>query len=536
MSSVVATRPVPARRIPVELLRDRNLSAAALGRVGCATFEELAEAVASQFQLPRLAIDTIEIAPELVPLVSRTLAEKHRIVPVFASTQELTIATCNPAELDLFDWLGRELKRSITVVIATAAEIQRAQRRLYDRHTAVSTETDHDANVSNQAIAEASPIVSGIIAAAMKQHASDIHIEATERGTVVRFRIDGVLRAVESRPIELHSAIVSRVKVLANLDISIRHVPQDGRIKFVTGGGTIDLRVSILPTYWGEKVVCRLLDNTRAVQSLEVLGFEAEHRRAFLKMVEAPYGLVLVTGPTGSGKSTTLYAGLNAAMSPDLNVVTVEDPIEYQLAGINQVPVNPRRGLTFANALRSILRQDPDVILIGEIRDQETAVIAAEAALTGHLVLSSLHTNDAIGAVIRLTEMGVPPYLVAPSLLGIVAQRLVRKICKTCTEFYEPTADELAGLGLPNVPAGTRVARGRGCVDCHGTGYAGRFAVRALLAVDDRLRAAIAREAGADEIRSLAAASGFKTMRFAALRAWLSGLTTSREVVRLTCG
>jgi type II secretory ATPase GspE/PulE/Tfp pilus assembly ATPase PilB-like protein len=329
---------------------------------------------------------------------------------------------------------------------------------------------------------------------------------------------------------------VSRIKVLANLDISIRHVPQDGRIKLPTGGGSIDLRVSVLPTYWGEKVVCRVLDNQRAVLSLDKLGFEAAHRRDFLRMAQSPHGLVLVTGPTGSGKSTTLYAALNAVMSPDVNVVTVEDPIEYQIQGINQVPVNPKRGLTFASALRSILRQDPDVILVGEIRDHETGVIAAEAALTGHLVMTSLHTNDAVGAITRLTEIGIPPYLVAPSLLGVVAQRLVRRVCTGCAEHYEPAADELEAVDLPNVPPGTTVVRGRGCEACHGSGYAGRFAVREVLQVTDKMRAQIARGATADQLSELADADGFKTMRFAALRAWLAGTTTTREVMRLTCG
>ena len=523
------------RRIPLELVRDRNPSAAALARAGCTTMEDLASATAAQYRLPRLQLDTVDIAPELAKVVTQLLAERHRVVPIFATPQELTLAACDPSELELFDWLGREIKRTIAVVVATPAEIHRAQRRLYDHSHAIAMD-DERVDVSKEALAEASTIVSSLISAAIKQQASDIHIEASERGTVVRFRVDGLLRAVETRPAELHAAIINRIKILAKLDISIHHVPQDGRIKLPGAAGNIDLRVSILPTYWGEKVVCRVLDNQRAVQSLAALGFEAEQRRAFLRMVQSPYGLVLVTGPTGSGKSTTLYAALSAVLSPELNVVTVEDPIEYQIPGINQVPVNPKRGLTFANALRSILRQDPDVILVGEIRDHETGIIAAEAALTGHLVMTSLHTNDAIGAITRLTEIGVPPYLIAPSLLGVVAQRLGRRICKSCVEPYEPTAEELATLGLPEVPVGTTVARGRGCPACQGSGYAGRFAVREVLTVNDRMRAAIAKNATSDELAAIAQGVGFKTMRFAALRAWLAGITTVAEVVRLTCG
>jgi type IV pilus assembly protein PilB len=522
-------------RITMRLIRDRNPSAAALQKAGCATVEELATAVATQFQLPRLELDNLDIAADLAKLVARPLAERHRIVPVFGNPQELTLAVVDPSELELFDWFGRELRRAITVVVATAAEIARAQRRLYEGRLRVTLD-DEQENVSAEAAAEASSIVNRIISAAMSQGASDIHIEASERGTAVRFRVDGVLRTVETRPSELHAAIISRIKVLAQLDISIRHMPQDGRIKIPGARGDIDLRVSVLPTYWGEKVVCRVLDNARAVQSLEALGFPPAQRKDFLKMVQASYGLVLVTGPTGSGKSTTLYAALNAVLSPDVNVVTVEDPVEYQIPGINQVPVNAKRGLTFASALRSILRQDPDVILIGEIRDQETGVIAAEAALTGHLVMSSLHTNDAVGAITRLTEIGVAPYLVAPSLLGVVAQRLARKICPHCIERYEPPQEEIDLLGLDRLPSGTVVARGRGCASCHGTGYAGRTAIREVLQIDEQMRGLLARESTADQLRKHALDNGFKTMRFAALRAWLAGTTTAREVMRLTCG
>jgi type IV pilus assembly protein PilB len=526
----VAPRVPAPRRIPVEMLREKTLSAAQLARVGCDTIEQFAEAVAAQFQLPRLPIDTIDLVPELVQLVPRQLAEQHRIVPVFVSPQELTLAVCDPTGIEVFDWLGRELKRSVALVIATPAEVQRAQRRLYEARQPVNLEADVD--VSKEDLAEASSIVGGLFSAAVAQRASDIHIEATDRNTVVRFRVDGVLRQVETRPIELHAAIVSRVKVLANLDIAVRQVPQDGRIKLPGGG--IDLRVSILPTYYGEKVVCRILDNTRSVLPLEALSFEPAHQAALLRMVQAPHGLVLVTGPTGSGKSTTLYAALNAVKTPEVNIVTVEDPVEYQLPGINQVPINPRRGLTFAGALRSILRQDPDIILVGEIRDQETGSLAAEAALTGHLVLSSLHTNDAVGAVLRLAEIGVPPYLFAPTLLGVVAQRLMRKNCPHCTERYTPEARELEVLGLPELPADVQVMKGRGCNACHGSGLLSRIAVREVLPIDDEMRQMISNNASGDELRRHAASTGFRTMRFSALRLWLAGVTSTREVVRVT--
>ncbi len=519
------------RHVPIEMLRERNLSAVSLARVGCATIEQFAEVIAAQFQVPRLALDGIDLLPDLIALVSRALADQHRLVPVFADARELTIAVCDPSALELFDWLGRELKRSIVVVIATPGEIQRAQRRLYEMR--VSAGVDEEVDVTKEALAEASTIVSRLFTAAIAQRASDIHIEASDRTTVVRFRVDGVLRQVETRPIELHAAIVSRIKVLANLDISIRQVPQDGRIKLTAHAG-IDLRVSVLPTYFGEKVVCRLLDNQRAVLPLDALGFEAAQKRDLLRMLQSPNGLILVTGPTGSGKSTTLYAALNAVRTPEVNVVTIEDPVEYQIPGINQVPINPRRGLTFAGALRSILRQDPDVILVGEIRDEETGALAAEAALTGHLVLSSLHTNDAIGAVLRLSEIGVAPHLIAPTLLGVVSQRLVRKVCTRCVERYSPDPHELSSVGLPSVPPGTQVSRGRGCPECHGSGYAGRVAVREILTIDNELRGMISNHAKAEEMRVHATSVGFRTMRFSALRLWLAGVTSTHEVLRVT--
>jgi type IV pilus assembly protein PilB len=542
-TSATATPPAgvpvrtPASRAAaaVELVKGRKLSTAALSAAGFTSIDEVIDVVAKQFRLPRLELDTIALEPELGNLVPRALAERHRIVPVFASAQELSLAVSDPTQIEVVDWLSRELKRTVTTVLATPSEIDRALRRLYEpKPTGSSLEVD--VNVSQEALLEATPIVNGIIVGALEQGASDIHVEATERDTVVRYRVDGALRLVESRPIELHPAVVSRIKVLANLDISIRQIPQDGRIKLKHNGTDIDLRVSVLPTYWGEKVVCRVLDNKRAALPLDELGFTGQERAIFDRMISAPYGLLLVTGPTGSGKSTTLYAALNAVKTPDVNIVTVEDPVEYQIAGINQVQVNVKRGLTFSGALRSILRQDPDIVLVGEIRDHETGVIAAEAALTGHLVMSSLHTNDAVGSITRLTEMGIEPYLVAPSLVGVIAQRLVRRNCTHCSEPHRPEPVDLEGLGLPDLPANVTFMRGKGCEVCQKTGYKGRVAIRELLEVTDPIRAMIARGATADELRAHVDASGFRSMRFAALRLLLAGTTSAREVLRVTRG
>ena len=518
----------------LDLLRQRRLAPAALAAVGFQSVDQVLDLVATHFRVARLEIDTLDLPPALAERIPQAVAEKHRIVAVAETQYDITVATSDPTQIEIFDWLGRQLRRPVTTVLAGPGEIDRALRRLYQpRATAPADDPEH---LSQEALAEATPIVNAIFAGAVAQRASDIHVEPSERDVTVRYRVDGALRVVETRPIELHPAIVSRIKVLAQLDISIRHAPQDGRIKVRVGGGELDLRVSVLPTFWGEKVVCRLLDSTRAALPLDALGFEAAQRDAFRRMIEAPHGLVLVTGPTGSGKSTTLYAALNAVRSPEINVVTVEDPVEYQLPGINQVQVNPKRGVTFAGALRSILRQDPDVILVGEIRDHETGVIAAEAALTGHLVLSSLHTNDAIGAVMRLTELGVEPFLVAPSLVGVVAQRLLRKVCEHCAIAYVPDDAERLALGLPELPPGATLRRGEGCDRCHRTGHSGRLAVREVLAVDDTMRALIGAGATSAALAEHARGQGFRTMRFHALRLALQGVTSTREVLRMTRG
>jgi type IV pilus assembly protein PilB len=527
----------PAQRaaMALELLRGRRTASTQLAAAGFQSVDEVVDVVAQQFRLARLDLDGIDLVPELAGLVPKALAEKHRIVPVYASAEEVSVAAYDPTQIELFDWLGRELRRPVTVVIATPAEIDRALRRLYEPRRAPTLEAGPE-DVSQEALAEATPIVNAIIAGALQQKASDIHIEASEHAMVVRYRVDGALRPVDQRPMELHPAVTSRIKVLAQLDISVRHVPQDGRIKLKTSGGDVDLRVSVLPTYWGEKIVCRVLDNSKAALPLDAIGFDPAQRTVFERMIRSPYGLVLVTGPTGSGKSTTLYAALNTVRHPEVNVVTVEDPVEYQLPGINQVHVNPKRGLTFAAALRSILRQDPDVVLVGEIRDHETGVIAAEAALTGHLVLASLHTNDAISAVTRLTEMGIEPYLLAPSLIGVVAQRLMRKVCAECAEPYTAAPEELAALGLPELPAGVDLVKGKGCAACQRTGYKGRTAVRELLELDEGLRGMIARSASTEEMRAHVAKQGWRGMRFAALRLLLAKQTTTREVLRVTKG
>ncbi len=505
----------------------------ALHSAGFINLEDVAQFVASQLNLPRVELDSIEISPELAELVPRALAEKKRFVPTFAQDGEITVATADPTRIELFDWLARELHRQVITVVATWPEISRAIRRLYDPLTLV--EEKQQAEISAEALEEASPLADRIISKAVDMRASDIHVEALERETAVRFRIDGVLRQVDSLPPHIHPALVSRLKIMAQLDISEHYLPQDGRIKLRrANSGDIDLRVSVLPTYFGEKVCCRILDNSRACLPLTDLGFDTEQLALFERLIHSPHGLVLITGPTGSGKSMTLYGALNAIRSSELNIITVEDPVEYQLPGINQVPVNPKRGVTFANALRAILRQDPDVILVGEIRDPETGQIASEAALTGHLVLSSLHTNDAPSAITRLSEMGIEPYLVAPSLLCVVAQRLLRKVCPECRESYVPSENELAALGLPRLPEKVRLQKSKGCDSCQYTGYKGRVAIREILPISESMRLMIGKRATAEELRAEAVAHGFKNMRHQALKRLFAGTTTTPEVLRVT--
>jgi type IV pilus assembly protein PilB len=534
--------PVPRAAAPskaaiaLDLVRKRKLSENSIAAAGFASLDTLLQAIADQFRVARLDLDQVDLGPELTAFIPRQVAERHNIIAVFASAGELSVAISDPTQLEVFDWLQGSSKRSVTTMLASPMEIERAIRRLYEPRVAPAADAVAEEKVSQEDLQEATRIVDRWILGALEARASDIHIEATERETVVRYRVDGALRMADARPIELHPALISRIKVIAQLDISVRFVPQDGRIKLRRGDKEIDLRVSILPTYWGEKVCCRLLDNSRASLPLDAIGFDPAQLVIFEKMIAAPYGLLLVTGPTGSGKSTTLYAALNAVRSPEMNVVSVEDPVEYQLPGINQVQVNPKRGLTFAGALRSILRQDPDVILVGEVRDHETGVIAAEAALTGHLVMTSLHTNDAPSAITRLTEMGIESYLVAPALVGVIAQRLLRRVCKSCAEDYKPDASEVEAIGLPELPDDMRFRRGKGCDVCAGTGYLGRIAIRELLEVDDDLRALISKGATAEEIRVSARERGFRTMRFQALQQLLAGTTTTREVLRATRG
>ena len=380
-------------------------------------------------------------------------------------------------------------------------------------------------------------LLNAILQQAVKERASDIHIEPYEKELDIRMRVDGILRRVLSPPKIIQDALISRLKIMATLDIAEKRLPQDGRIRLLIGGRDIDIRVSIIPTTYGERAVLRLLDRKQGLLGLWEVGLSRRDEQLLEDLLNRTNGIILVTGPTGSGKTTTLYAALNRVHSEEKNIITIEDPVEYQLKGIGQINVNPKIGLKFASGLRSILRQDPDVIMVGEIRDAETAEIAIQASLTGHLVLSTLHTNDASSAIVRLVDMGIEPFLVASSLIGVLAQRLVRTVCPHCRESYEPSDTErsyLSGMGPWEQTAPVSLYRGRGCDTCGGRGYLGRAGIFEFLAVDDKIRQLIADKADAKYIKNAAVSCGMKTLRIDGFEKTLEGLTTVEEVLRVT--
>jgi general secretion pathway protein E len=377
-------------------------------------------------------------------------------------------------------------------------------------------------------------LVNSTMFQAVKDRASDIHIEPFERDLEIRYRIDGIMYKILSPPKRFQSSIISRVKIMAGLNIAEKRLPQDGRIGIKIAGRDVDIRVSVIPTAHGERVVLRLLDKSTSLLNLEDIGLTAEERQTMLHLIQLSHGIVLVTGPTGSGKTTTLYAALNRINSPDKNIITIEDPIEYQLKGIGQMQVNPKINLTFANGLRSILRQDPDVIMVGEIRDAETAEIAIHASLTGHLVFSTLHTNDTSGAVARLVDMGIEPFLVSSSVVAIIAQRLVRCICPHCREAHTPTPEELAKLGFKTGTSRPTFYRAVGCAECRRTGYHGRTGIYEILLIDDEIRQMILSKVDSGRIKNRAIEKGMRTLRDDGARKVVSGVTTMEEILRVT--
>ena len=523
-----------------------------LKNLGLVTEDDIIKVLGRQMGIQYMDLSGIIVEPEVVQLVPEMIARRHHVVPLFKKGKVLTLAMVDPLNVFAIDDVKRATKCDVEPVMSKEDDTMKAIDRYYSGTSTMeeaAREADRqgfgvneegDAALELSKLAEDTPVVKFVntmITQAIKEGASDIHIEPEVDGLRIRYRRDGILRDVMTAPRNLQSGVASRIKIMADLDIAEKRVPQDGRIQMKVGSREIDIRLSTLPTLFGEKIVMRLLDKSSLLLSLSDLGFSEETLQKFEKMIRRPYGMALVTGPTGSGKTTTLYSALKQVSSVEKNIVTIEDPVEYQMKQINQVPVNAKVGVTFATGLRSILRQDPDIVMVGEIRDRETATIAIQAALTGHLVLSTLHTNDAAGAIARLVDMGVEPFLIASSLLGVISQRLVRKVCGHCKKEYLPTPDLLSDLGLTQLIHGKReikFVKGEGCPECRGTGYSGRVGIYELLPADDAIRQLIVSRASSSEIRKKAAEFKFKSLRIEGLFKAVQGITSTEEVLRVT--
>ncbi len=522
-----------------------------LVELGFATSEQVMEVLAAGYGVPFAVISPRIADARVTETLPREFIETHCVLPLFRIDGTLTVAVTEPANLFLIEEIERLTGDRVQIVAATAADIRSTlQAYLPNANVFVIDDIYEDVNVTDFSVVEAqaadlgnleevsgqSPViklVNYLVYQAVQDRASDIHIEVGDHLSKVRYRIDGRLVMKLQPPYQMHPAIVSRIKIMAGLDISERRVPQDGDIHVMVDGRPIDLRVSTMSCKYGEKTVIRIIDSRSAITPLEKMGFGPELLPKWRSIIESPNGVILVTGPTGSGKSTTLYSVLSELSSDELNISTVEDPVEVNIPGINQFPVNERAGFTFASALRSLLRQDPDILMVGEIRDVETARIATQAALTGHVVLSTLHTNDAISAVTRLVNMGVEPYLVATILRGVLAQRLVRKICPHCKVSYEPD-DRARELVETHIGPCKELHRGEGCSRCHGKGYAGRLGVFELFIPSGPILDCIAQGQNAQELRVMATEFDFKTLRHDGFVKAALGLTTIEEVVRVS--
>jgi type IV pilus assembly protein PilB len=500
------------------------------------------EVLEFQLGIPHIDLSNMCVIPAAAALIPVVLAERHQVIPVKISGNKLTLAMVDPTNFYAIDDIRMASGFDVEPVIATEKDVLRAIRECYGVQDlvekAVNKMRPEDLSLTAELqTAEDAPIiglVNSFLSQAIKDIASDIHIEPQDKTLRVRFRIDGMLREVGSFPRDIHPAIVARIKIISEMDIAEKRVPQDGRIKIKEAGRDVDIRVSTLPTIMGEKVVMRLLDQNAVILDINKLGFSTENLKKYRNFYSQSYGMVLVTGPTGSGKTTTLYSTLSKVNSSNENIITLEDPVEYRLAGINQVQINPKAGLTFASGLRSVLRQDPNIVLVGEIRDSETADIAIRAALTGHLVFSTLHTNDAAGTITRLLDMDVEPFLVASSVLGVVAQRLIRTLCPECKEDYTPLPDSLERLFLgvePNFPI--TLHRGVGCSHCNHTGYRGRMAIHEVMPITSQIREAINCKASSDAISTIAITQGMSTMCQDGIQKAMMGLTDVREVMRV---
>jgi len=528
-------------------------------RLGFINEEQLIGFLSRQYGVPSITLSQLEIDPEVLKLVPAAIAKKYEVLPVRKMGNSLALAMADPTNVFALDDISFMTNLQVLPLVASQTAIKKSIDRNYESKAEAITSVMQDMSADLQNVevveggeetggqidifelkesADEAPVVklvNMVLVDAIQKGSSDIHFESYEKVFRIRFRIDGVLHEMLSPPKRLESAILSRLKIMSNLDIAERRLPQDGRIKLRYGSREIDFRVSTLPTIFGEKAVLRILDKEALKLDLTQLGFDAWSLEKFNEAIHQPYGMVLITGPTGSGKTTTLYSAIHTINSLDVNIMTAEDPVEYNLKGVNQVQINEGIGRTFAAALRSFLRQDPDVILVGETRDLETAQISIRAALTGHLVFSTLHTNDCPSTIARLMDMGIPPFLVASSLLLILAQRLGRKVCQWCKEPYEADEESLVPYGHLSQGLGkVNFYKGKGCATCNFTGMKGRVAIYEVMPITEEIRDAILKNAPTAELRELARSQGMKSMRQSGLMKVLEGTTTVEEVLRVT--
>ncbi len=553
-----ALKPEQAKAVLEE--QKRNRKDELMGKIALdmnlLTEEQLVEALGVQMNMPTIGLQGVQLPQKVLDTITPQMAQMYRIVPLKFDDETLTIAMADPQNLAVRDELRTLLGYNIRGVVASERDVLAAIEKYYndeaDSVEKIVREMESDADLkkavaeaggatdltSVEALADSAPVrklLNMVLLLAIKDHASDIHFEPFEDEFRIRIKADGVLYEIVPPPKHLSFAITTRIKVMANLDIAERRMPQDGRIELNVGGHPVDLRVSVLPTMFGESCVLRVLDRSVTALSLDSVGMDAPTLKMFRSVIDKPNGIILVTGPTGSGKTTTLYSALSALNTIEDKLITTEDPVEYDIDGIVQCPIDAGIGVTFASCLRAILRQDPDRILVGEIRDTETAEIAVQASLTGHLVFSTLHTNDAPSTVTRLRDMGVPPFLITATVEAILAQRLVRRICKNCKEETKPTSEQLFDLGVNEKDVeGKSVFRGTGCDKCNNTGYKGRFGLFELMIVTDDIRDMIMRNASRDELRDVAKGYGMVSLRDAGIKAMFEGVTSMDEVIRET--
>lgn len=524
-----------------------------LVKKGYASEIDIAQTLSYQLNIPFIDIPSATIVPEAISLVNEKLAKKYLLIPIGFEGKTLVVAMSDPLNLNAIDDVKFAAGLQVRPNVANPTDIAEAIRVHYhlsqpieelivdlkiksDRYVEVLHEIDSDRDLTEQVQKSSAPpiikIVDSIIIHGAESRASDIHLEPQEKWVKVRIRVDGLMKEAMQLPKWVQGSVVSRIKLMAKMDIVERRVSQDGRIKVRLGDKNLDLRISTLPTQYGETVVMRMLDPKAAMITLNNIGFSQPDLDGIIDIIERPQGVVLVTGPTGCGKTSTLYGMIEHIKREEINIITIEDPIEYELRGVNQVNVNEKTGLSFSYTLRSVLRQDPDVILVGEMRDGETAIIAHQASLTGHLVFSTLHTNDAVSSIIRLENLGIPPYLVSSSLNGIVAQRLVRKICPQCKEAYTPTPDELKKVGMSG-SENYQLFRGKGCRSCGGTGYVGRMGVFEVLIINPKIREMIASGATEQDLKKAALDAGMTPLHMDGLKKVVAGITTLEELSRV---